>query len=155
MRIRHATAEDAAAACEVLRRSITELCGSDHMDDPAVLGAWLANKTQRNVAAWIADPGRCTLVAAGTDGAILGVGMANATGEIALNYVSPDARFRGISRALVGALEDWLRGLGRSRCRLVSTETACRFYTGLGYRPDGPAQPAFGVAASQPMAREL
>jgi stringent starvation protein B len=36
-----------------------------------------------------------------TDGeAILGVAAVTASGEVILNYVSPDARFRGISKAL-------------------------------------------------------
>ena len=35
MEIRDAVLADAPAACEVLRRSITELCVADHQDDPA------------------------------------------------------------------------------------------------------------------------
>ena len=38
MRVRDAVPEDAPAACEVMRRSITELCGADHGNDPVVLG---------------------------------------------------------------------------------------------------------------------
>jgi GNAT superfamily N-acetyltransferase len=59
---------------------------------------------------------------------ILGVGCVTAAGEITLNYVSPDARFRGVSRAVLHALE--ARGLerGNVRCTLASTETARRFY---------------------------
>jgi hypothetical protein len=45
MRIRNAVPEDAAAACEVMRRSIAELCVADHRNDPAILERWLANKT--------------------------------------------------------------------------------------------------------------
>jgi quinol monooxygenase YgiN len=39
--IRAARPEDAPAACDVLRRSITELCGADHHDDPEILRRWL------------------------------------------------------------------------------------------------------------------
>jgi hypothetical protein len=42
---RRARVEDAAAACDVMRRSITELCLADHANDPTILEAWLANKT--------------------------------------------------------------------------------------------------------------
>jgi hypothetical protein len=49
MEIRDAETEDALAACQVLRRSITELCISDHRNDPTILGRWLANKTPENV----------------------------------------------------------------------------------------------------------
>ncbi len=44
MVIREARDEDAAAACAVMRRSIAELCGSDHHNNPAILARWLANK---------------------------------------------------------------------------------------------------------------
>ena len=45
MEIRDALPEDAPAACEVIRRSISELCGADHLNDALILGRWLANKT--------------------------------------------------------------------------------------------------------------
>jgi len=37
MEIRDAVPSDARAACEVLRRSITELCVADHRNEPAIL----------------------------------------------------------------------------------------------------------------------
>lgn len=153
-RVRPAIADDAQAACRVLRRSITELCRADHRDDPAVLAPWLANKTPESVAAWIADPRRHVVVAVSPDDRILGVGMAGASGRIELNYVSPDARFRGVSRAVLDALETWLRAAGHDRSRLVSTATAARFYRSRGYRPDGQAEATLGVA-SQPMVKCL
>jgi hypothetical protein len=45
MEIRDAVAEDAPAACQVIRRSIVELCVADHRNDPEVLARWLSNKT--------------------------------------------------------------------------------------------------------------
>jgi hypothetical protein len=99
MQIRPARPEDAQAACDVLRRSIIELCADDHHGDPEILRQWLANKTPETVAAWISNPATTTLVAVEA-GAILGVGLVTATGVINLNYVSPDGRFRGISRAI-------------------------------------------------------
>ena len=99
MEIRDALPEDAPAACEVIRRSISELCGADHLNDPVILGRWLANKTPEIVASWISRPGNSVLVAVESD-TILAVGSVTDTGEITLNYVSPDARFRGASRAL-------------------------------------------------------
>ena len=41
----------------------------------------------------------CCVVAAGDDGAILGVAYLAKSGEVRLNYVSPDARFQGVSGA--------------------------------------------------------
>jgi hypothetical protein len=42
MEIRDAVVEDALAGCDVLRRSIVELCIVDHRNDPAILGRWLS-----------------------------------------------------------------------------------------------------------------
>ena len=55
--------DDAAQACEVLRRSISELCIADQHNDPAILDRWLANKTPENVAAWITNTEDSVLVA--------------------------------------------------------------------------------------------
>ncbi len=154
MQIRDATSEDAAQACEVLRRSIVELCIADHRNDPAILARWLGNKTPEIVASWIASPGNSLLVAV-EDAAILGVGAVTDDGEITLNYVSPAARFRGVSRALLGALEARAIERGNFRCRLVSTETARSFYRSAGYDEDGPPQHKFGTNSSIPMSRRL
>jgi hypothetical protein len=63
MKIRDAVAEDAPAACQVLRRSISELCVADHNNDPTILTRWLSNKTPEIVASWIAHPKTSVLVA--------------------------------------------------------------------------------------------
>src|SRR5258708_9924133 len=104
MEIRDARTGDAAAACTVMRRSIVELCIADHRDDPTVLARWLGNKTPEIFAAWLAQPGNSVLVAVDGD-EILAVGSVTDVGEIRLNYVSPDRRFRGVSRAMLSALE--------------------------------------------------
>jgi GNAT superfamily N-acetyltransferase len=75
-------------------------------------------------------------------------------GEITLNYVSPDARFRGVSRVMLRALEARAIERGNSRCTLLSTETARRFYQGAGYAEDGPPQGKFGTP-SYPMSKRL
>ena len=70
---------------------------------------------------------------------ILAVGSVTDGGEITLCDVSPDARFRGISRALLGALETRAAERGNNRCTLHSTLAARRFYRAAGYTEDGPA----------------
>jgi GNAT superfamily N-acetyltransferase len=154
MEIRDAVAADAAAACEVIRRSIIELCVADHRHEPAILERWLANKTPEIVASWIAQTGSSVLVAV-EGGVILAVGAVTDGAEITLNYVSPDARFRGVSRAMLRALEARAIERGNSRCTLLSTETARRFYQGAGYAQDGPPQGKFGTTASYPMSKRL
>ena len=76
-------------------------------------------------------------------------------GEITLNYVSPDVRFRGVSRALLGALEARAVQRGNVRCTLTSTETARRFYHANGYVEDGPPVGAFGTSLSCLMSKVL
>jgi GNAT superfamily N-acetyltransferase len=152
--IRDARPEDAEAACEVLRRSIAELCEADHHNKSEILGAWLANKQPKIVASWIARPDNSVLVAL-ENGATVAVGSVTDAGEIQLNYVSPDARFRGVSRALLGALEKRAAERGNARCHLVSTETARRFYLSAGFIEDGPPQGRFGTSSSYPMWKML
>ena len=155
MEIRDAAPEDAPAACEAMRRSISELCSADHLNDPVILGRWLANKTPEIVASWIRKPGNSVLVAV-ERGTILAVGSVTDAGEITLNYVSPDATFRGVSRALLVALETRAQERGNQRCSLLSTtETAHRFYRSAGYIEDGPPQGKFGTTSSYPMSKEL
>ena len=154
MKVRDATKTDAAAACEVLRASISELCAADHHNDPAILGRWLANKTPENVTAWAADADASLLLAVEGD-TILAVGSVRNDGEITMNYVSPAARFRGASSALLKALEARAKERGNTSCHLLSTETACRFYRDRGYVGAGAPQNKFGTNSSYPMTKKI
>jgi GNAT superfamily N-acetyltransferase len=153
MEIRDATMEDAVAACEAMRRSIAELCVADHRGDVDVLARWLGNKTPDTFRSWIAHQGNSVLVAV-EQGVILGVGAVTDAGEITLNYVSPHARFRGVSRAVLGALESRAMKQGNVRCTLTSTETARRFYRANGYVEDGLPVEKFGTSGC-PMSKAL
>jgi GNAT superfamily N-acetyltransferase len=154
MIIRDATPADAAKACEAIRASITELCIADHNQNPAILARWLASKTPENVAAWADNAGRSLLIAA-EDDAVLAVGGVTNDGEITLNYVAPGARFRGVSAALLKALEARAIERGAGRITLLSTETAYRFYRSRGYQDAGPPQEKFGTRSSYPMVKTL
>ena len=152
--IRDAAPEDAVAACQVLRDSISQLCVADHGNDPAILKMWLANKTPEIVVGWVVQKGNSLLLAVEGD-AVLGVGSVTDAGEITLNYVSPAARFRGVSRALIQALEARAVERGNRRCRLTSTQTAHRFYQTLGYIDDGAPTGKFGMRSSYPMSKQI
>jgi GNAT superfamily N-acetyltransferase len=152
MEMRDAVAEDAPAACDVLRRSIAELCVADHRNDPEVLAGWLSNKNPESFKAWL-SPGNSVLIAV-EDDEIIAVGAVSDAGMITLNYVSPAARFRGVSRALLGALEARAVELGSSQCKLNSTETARRFYRANGYVEEGPPVRVRGVSG-YPMSKSL
>ena len=129
--LRRAQATDAEEAAAVLRASISTLCVADHGNDPELLGRWLANKTPQTVGSWIRGPGRVVVAEGG--GRIVGLGGAVPSGEITLIYVLPEARFRGVSKAVLAELEAHLRSQGCTRGTLRSTRTACRFYRAAGY----------------------
>jgi GNAT superfamily N-acetyltransferase len=152
--IRDATPEDAAAACQVLRESIFRLCVADHCNDPVILNAWLANKTPEIVAAWATQEGNSLLLAV-EGAAVLAVGSVTDTGEITLNYVAPDARFRGVSSALLKALEARAAERGNHQCTLTSTETAHRFYQSAGYSDDAAPTGKLGTRSGYPMSKEI
>jgi GNAT superfamily N-acetyltransferase len=153
MEIRTALDEDAAGACQVIRRSVTELCISDHRNDPTILSKWLSNKTPEIFASWTRHPSNSVIVAI-EGGVILGVGAVTDAGDINLNYVSPDARFRGVSREMLRALEARAGEQGNVRCTLTSTETARRFYRDRGYIEEAARLERFGIFG-YPMWRSL
>jgi GNAT superfamily N-acetyltransferase len=148
IRIRDATVDDAVAAADVRVRAITELCAPDHHNDPAILARWLSNKSPEIFKSWITQADNSVLVVI-EDEAIIAVGSVTDRGEITLNYVLPAVRFRGISRALLAALEKRAREKGNSRCTLRSTETARRFYRSAGYVEEGPASGSSGYPMSK------
>ena len=154
MEIREAIPADAGEVCRVLTRSITELCEADHHGDPALLAAWLSNKTPEIVAAWMRRTDVSYLVAI-EQGAIAAVGAVTDGGAILLNYVSPDARFRGASRELLAAMEARAADHGATVCNLISTETAHRFYLARGYEEIGEPVRKIGMDSGYPMSKVL
>jgi len=154
MIIRDAGVKDAEEACAVLRRSITELCVADHRNDPALLTAWLSNKTPETVAGWMRRADASYLVAV-NQGAIAAVGAVTDAGEVLLNYVSPEFRFRGASTALLAALETRATERGATRCTLISTQTARLFYLARGFLEVGLPVRKFGMDSGYPMAKVL
>lgn len=121
----------------VLVASITELCEADHHNDPEALAAWTRNKSIEGVCAMLADPALRMIVAI-ADGRLAAVGAVTIEGQVALNYVAPEARFRGISKAVLDRLETDLAALGHAEGRLEATRTARRFYERSGWVADGP-----------------
>jgi hypothetical protein len=73
-------------------KSISDLCRAEHLNNPVI------------VALWLLKPGNSHVVAI-EDGSILALASVTDAGEITLNHMSPDARFGGVSRALLVAVE--------------------------------------------------
>ncbi len=153
-RVRLAVAADAGGACEAVRRSIVELCADDHRGDEETIALWIANKTPVQFKEWISATDKVALVAEGHIG-IVGFGLLLSDATVALLYVHPEARFSGVSKALLAAMEEAAAAFGRPDVRLTSSETARRFYLACGYVPSGEPTPGFARILAHPMSKRL
>lgn len=153
MIIRRAMVGDVPAMSRVLIASITELCDADHGGDAEIIAGWTRNKAPDSVARWVVDPALHMLVA-DVDGVVAAVGCLTRPDEIGLNYVAPDFRFRGISKAMLDALEAAMRAQGTTLGTLTSTQTAHRLYLAMGWEDSGPPKAGHGVAG-YPMRKAL
>ena len=78
-----------------------------------------------------------------------------ASRHMTLNYVSPKARFMGVSKALVAAVEAWAVAKYLREITLESSRTAHRFYVSAGFRDTSPPYAGFGVTMCYPMSKIL
>ena len=134
MRIRFATLIDTKQGIETLRQSITELCLADHHNKEYEITSWLANKTIEAWTLWLTNVAY-SLYVADEDGTVIGVGLMGEKGEVLLNYVKPNARYRRVSKALLAHMEAKAVTQGYTSCSLESTKTAYQFYLKHGYKP--------------------
>ena len=144
--VRQAAREDADAACAVLRRSITECCARDHRNDPAILAAWLGNKTPGNLRSWFSPPNHAVI--AEENGVTVGVALMGANGMITLNYLLPEAQYKGIGKAMLEALEKEAATRGLTELTLSSTVTAHGFYLRNGYADTDRKSGLFGMSST-------
>lgn len=142
--IRKAVSGDASAACALLRRSIEIGCKADHQDRPAVLDAWLGNKTTANVATWFSSPSNHALVAE-RSGELLGLCLLTQAGKLALCYVAPEALGSGVGRALIAAAEAQARAWSITKLHLHSPPSASAFFERQGYVNAGKDKSCWGL----------
>ena len=147
--MRLAREADVPAMSRVLIASITHLCGADHGDAPERIADWTMNKSPEGVARMLADPAHSMFVAE-HDGVVAAVGLV-AGSRIGLNYVDPDHRLAGISKALLAYMEQHMRVAGVGTATLESTETALAFYQSAGWLLTG----ACGASGCRPMQKRL
>lgn len=152
MEIRQALLGDADGATDVVRRSIRELCVLDHQGDESTLSLWLANKTPANMRRWIETH---TVFVAIVGDQTIGVAAVRADGEVLLNYVAPEARFQGVSKALMRSIEVWASEHDLEWLKLESSATALRFYLSEGWIGAEPSTPGFGVTMCHPMRKAV
>ena len=134
--VRAATDNDAEAACQVLRRSITELCGADHQGDEEVIAAWLKNKTPEHVRTWVGSS-ELSMIVAVREESVCGVAMISRQGEIQLCYASPEVRFLGVGKLMLRTLQAQALEWGLNEVFLTSTFTGKPFYERNGFAADG------------------
>ncbi len=151
--VRRAVEADIPAMSDVLTRSITGLCALDHKNDPAAIASWTANKTPDGVRRILEDPD-VQLFVAEHDGVVAAVGCVQSGSEIGLNYVHPAHRFKGVSRALLAAMEQAMREAGLTEARLKATQTAHDFYRANGWQDAGEAYSGRWIEA-RPMRKRL
>ena len=60
--------------------------------------------------------------------------MISLNGVILLNYVSPDYRFKGVSKAMLNHMEEYAKNIDILMCTLQITYTAKYFYISAGYQ---------------------
>ena len=148
--IRKGCDADGAEAINVVRRSISELCVADHEGDAREVADWLSNKTETSWGEWLMR-GDATVLVGIKASEIVRVGMVDHYGEVLLNYVRPDARFSGVSKALLEFLESVAVEMGSRECVLESTKTAKKFYESCGCKSTNET----GLTLAKPLQRAV
>ena len=131
--IKKATNEYADEVCQVLIRSIKEVCIVDHKNDQAVLNKWLSNKTTENIKKWINDTSNYSIVVINNQSDVIGFSMISVSGEILLNYLLPEYLFKGIGKMMLNNMEMFAGKLGVKKIIAMSTFTASGFYKKNGF----------------------
>lgn len=142
--IRPATLADAGIINRIVERSIRVGCALDHRNDSSIVSDWVNQSTIDVISSRLAAPHICLCVALLEDKPV-GVGMAEASGDILLCHVQPESFRRGVGRALMQNLEGWLRIRGVQHVHLNSTRTAAAFYRHLGYQQAAPPVTSCGL----------
>lgn len=121
--------------CNVLTKSIKELCYADHKNDPKKLTAWLKNKTPENIRRWIDDPS-CTFLVTITkkESIVIGASIITVTGMILLHYVHPNYIGRGVGTSMLDTIEKFSRKSGLKIIMASSTISALSFYEKHGFK---------------------
>jgi GNAT superfamily N-acetyltransferase len=74
---------------------------------------------------------------------------------VLLNYVAPEARFKGASKSLTNEIEIWASSCGIKCLALESTATALRFYQSNGWTSTGAAATGLWVTTKNPMHKAI
>ena len=135
--IRPAVLADVGIISRIIERSIRFGCALDHRNAPHLVSDWIGQQSADFISARLADSRFYLNLALLADKPV-GVGMAQASGDIVLCHVQPESFRRGAGRALMNDLQGWLQVRGVLHVHLNSTRTGEAFYRHLGYREAAP-----------------
>lgn len=136
--IRVALETDADKICNVLIRSIREVCAADYGNDQELLDSWCSNKTPENTMSWINNSENYCVVAELAPFGVVGAAMySRLKSALYLCYIVPEGLHRGIGSKLLLTIEAEAKRLGHEKISLTSTITAHDFYKRHGYQDSG------------------
>ncbi|MBT8119191.1 MAG: GNAT family N-acetyltransferase [Gammaproteobacteria bacterium] len=153
-KIRDAKTSDNVQVCNVLRRSILEVCASDY-NEKSVIDDWLSNKTEDNVSQWIESDSTYSVVCINKYDDILGFGLASLKGEILLMYLVPEALFKGNGKLMLERIEKRLSNEGISEIYTISSITAKAFYERNGFIKNGDPQLVGTIKGDFPLLKRI
>lgn len=153
-KVRAANVSDTAQVCDVLRRSILEVCAPDY-NDQAVIKEWLSNKTEDNISTWIQSGNTYSVVCADEANIVVGFGQITLAGEILLMYLVPEALHKGNGKLMLQQMENFASLQGLNEIRTTSSITAKAFYERNGFIENGAPQLVGGILGDFPMLKKL
>jgi len=153
--VRTATTDDAEAACDAVRRSIVEICGTDYGNEESVMSGWLSNKTLDNFRKWIDASDAYSVVAVSANGEVVGFGRISRAGFVQMCYIVPEVLYQGYGKAMLSAMEQQAVQWGLDIIKLNSSITAKAFYERNGYRLNGEPKMFGSTLGDFPFAKEL
>jgi GNAT superfamily N-acetyltransferase len=136
--IRQAVEADAERICEVLTRSVREVCAKDYDYNEEILNSWCGNKNPARIREWILNPDNFFLVLENGTRQIVGVALyGRRESVVQLCYLLPEAIGKGNGTRLLKALEAEAKRTGQGEISLNSTITGRPFYLREGFEPNG------------------
>jgi len=139
--------------CNLLIRTIREVCARDYNYDESVITDWLSNKTSENISKWIKSDNLSYVVVCRD--IIVGFAMLGLKGDILLNYVLPEYLNRGIGKILLNKMEQDARRCGIKAIKVNSSITAKKFYFRNGFAEIGPPKYMGKILGEFPMRKIL
>ena len=153
--IRIACKEDIVRICEVLIRSIREICGPDYSNDPEILEDWCANKTPEVIGPWIDNPKNYFVVVELESYGVIGTALyRREESTVNLCHLAPEGLHQGLGTSMLNSMQKEASRLGNKEINLVSSITAAKFYRRNGFIDNG--EPVYwGKVLGIPMRKTL